>query len=98
MRAPVPGPVLTDENGKQSVHIVLCKIPASLSRQAKLTEVKRLELQPGDYVTVTASRFPFATVMPAKRSLDWIGSISRTLNWNTRQKQTTLPQDKTHHL
>ncbi|KAH6648969.1 ATP-NAD kinase [Truncatella angustata] len=49
---------------------------------------ERVELYPGDYVTVSASRFPFASVMPeGRRSEDWINSISGKLGWNTRQKQ-----------
>ncbi|KAH7033237.1 ATP-NAD kinase [Microdochium trichocladiopsis] len=49
---------------------------------------ERIELKPGDYVTISASRFPFATVQPhGRRSEDWINSISGKLGWNTRQKQ-----------
>lgn len=49
---------------------------------------QRTELGPGDYVTVSASRFPFPSVLPLDRmSEDWIDSISRTLNWNSRQRQ-----------
>ncbi|KAK3684678.1 hypothetical protein LTR37_020045 [Vermiconidia calcicola] len=49
---------------------------------------ERSELQPGDYVTISASRFPFPSVLPLdRRSEDWVDSISRTLNWNNRQRQ-----------
>lgn len=49
---------------------------------------ERLELYPGDYVTISASRFPFASVMPhGRRSEDWVNSIRGKLGWNTRQKQ-----------
>lgn len=49
---------------------------------------ERVELYPGDYVTISASRFPFASVMPqGRRSEDWVNSISGKLGWNTRQKQ-----------
>jgi len=49
---------------------------------------ERVELCPGDYVTVSASRYPFANVMPpGRRSEDWINSLSRTLQWNSRQRQ-----------
>jgi len=49
---------------------------------------ERIELMPGDYVTISASRFPFPTVLPLGRgSEDWIDSLSRTLNWNSRQRQ-----------
>jgi NAD+ kinase len=53
-----------------------------------MTDEARVELHPGDYVTVSASRYPFANVMPGgRRSQDWIDSISRTLQWNSRQRQ-----------
>lgn len=49
---------------------------------------ERVELKPGDYVTISASRYPFASVqMEGKRSEDWVNSISGKLGWNTRQKQ-----------
>ncbi|PTB41962.1 uncharacterized protein TrAFT101_008936 [Trichoderma asperellum] len=49
---------------------------------------ERVELKPGDYVTVSASRYPFASVQTeGRRSEDWINSISGKLGWNTRQKQ-----------
>jgi len=39
-------------------------------------------------VTISASRYPFANVMPpGRRSEDWVNSISRTLQWNSRQRQ-----------
>lgn len=48
----------------------------------------RVELHSGDYVTISASRFPFANVMQSRSaSDDWINSISRTLNWNSRERQ-----------
>jgi NAD+ kinase len=50
--------------------------------------MNRVELLPGDYVTVSASRYPFPSVLPLDRtSENWIDSISRTLNWNSRQRQ-----------
>lgn len=52
---------------------------------------ERLELHPGDYVTISASRYPFPYVLSLdKRGEDWIDSISRTLNWNSRQRQKAL--------
>ncbi|KAG8530398.1 uncharacterized protein KY384_004900 [Bacidia gigantensis] len=54
---------------------------------------ERVELFPGDYVTISASRYPFANVMqPGRRSEDWVSSISRTLNWNSRQKQKAFKE------
>ncbi|KAI1419788.1 ATP-NAD kinase-like domain-containing protein [Xylaria sp. FL1777] len=61
---------------------------ARTSSWASFDGRKRVELKPGDYVTISASRFPFATVQPqGKRSEDWVNSISGKLGWNTRQKQ-----------
>ncbi|KAJ6438588.1 NAD+ kinase [Purpureocillium lavendulum] len=49
---------------------------------------ERVELHRGDYVTISASRYPFASVQAeGRRSEDWINSISGKLGWNTRQKQ-----------
>lgn len=49
---------------------------------------ERVELHPGDYVTISASRYPFASVQSeGSRSEAWVNSISHKLGWNTRQKQ-----------
>jgi len=54
---------------------------------------RRVELNPGDYVTISASRYPFANVMPqGKRSEDWVSSISQKLNWNSRQRQKSFKE------
>ncbi|KAI5853809.1 NAD kinase associated with ferric reductase [Tricharina praecox] len=45
----------------------------------------RLELCPGDFVSIAASQYPFPTVL--SNSTEWIDSISRTLRWNTRGAQ-----------
>lgn len=53
----------------------------------------RVELNPGDYVTISASRYPFANIMQSKSaSEDWINSISRTLNWNSRERQKSFKE------
>jgi hypothetical protein len=79
--------------------------PASMARRgkdvtafthipSKLTQ-RRCELKPGDYVTISASRFPFPTVLPLDRKKeDWVDSISRTLNWNNRQRQKAFDDAK----
>ena len=61
-----------------------------------LTRLKhRTELKPGDYVTISASRFPFPGVLPLnKRSEDWIESISRSFDWNSRTKQKPYTEEK----
>lgn len=43
----------------------------------------RLELRQGDYVTITASQYPFPTV--ARTDTEWFDSVSRTLRWNVRE-------------
>ena len=49
---------------------------------------ERIALEPGDYVTISASRYPFANVMPdGTRREEWIQSISTKLQWNSRQRQ-----------
>lgn len=48
---------------------------------------ERVELRPGDYVTISASRYPFASVQTeGRRSEDWVNSIRAKLGWNSRQK------------
>jgi NAD+ kinase len=42
----------------------------------------RVELKHGDYVTISASQYPFPTVM--RTDTEWFTSVSRTLQWNTR--------------
>lgn len=50
----------------------------------------RVELKQGDYVRISASRFPFPTCLRGKQTADWFESVSRTLNWNERKKQHPL--------
>lgn len=60
---------------------------ARTSSWASFDGRERVELKPGDYVTISASRFPFPCVLPLERRKgDWINSISRTLQWNSRDK------------
>lgn len=64
---------------------------ARTSSWASFDGRERVELQPGDYVTISASRYPFASVQAeGRRSEDWVNSISGKLGWNTRQKQKEL--------
>ncbi|KAF2004320.1 ATP-NAD kinase [Amniculicola lignicola CBS 123094] len=54
---------------------------------------ERVELQRGDYVTISASRFPFPSVLPVeRRGRDWVDSISRTLQWNSRERQKAFKE------
>ncbi|RAH56280.1 NAD+ kinase [Aspergillus piperis CBS 112811] len=64
---------------------------ARASSWASFDGRERIELHPGDYVTVSASRYPFANVLPrGRRGDDWVHTISKTLNWNSRQRQKSL--------
>ncbi|KAF2746098.1 ATP-NAD kinase, partial [Sporormia fimetaria CBS 119925] len=64
---------------------------ARTSSWASFDGRERVELKPGDYVTISVSRYPFSTVMPLDGTRkDWIESISRTLQWNSRQRQKPL--------
>ncbi|MCJ1275105.1 hypothetical protein MMC21_002905 [Puttea exsequens] len=69
---------------------------ARTSSWASFDGRERVELCPGDYVTISASRYPFANVMQqGRRSEDWVNSISRTLNWNSRQRQKSFKEWQT---
>ncbi|KAL1839202.1 hypothetical protein VTJ49DRAFT_1791 [Mycothermus thermophilus] len=64
---------------------------ARTSSWASFDGRERVELRPGDYVTVSASRYPFACVQQqGRRSEDWVNSISAKLNWNSRQRQKSF--------
>lgn len=65
---------------------------ARTSSWASFDGRERVELRPGDYVTISASRFPFPSVLPLEKSKDWVDSISRTLNWNSRQRQKSFKE------
>ncbi|KAI9703177.1 MAG: hypothetical protein M1836_007742 [Candelina mexicana] len=66
---------------------------ARTSSWASFDGRERVELNPGDYVTISASRYPFANVLPqGRRSEDWVNSISRTLNWNSRQRPKSFKE------
>ena len=66
---------------------------ARASSWASFDGRERVELHPGDYVTISASRYPFANVMPhGRRSEDWVNSLSGKLGWNTRQRQKSFKE------
>ena len=67
-----------------------CRLTITLSG---MLTMDRVELCPGDYVTISASRYPFANVMQqGRRNEDWVSSISEKLNWNSRQKQKSFKE------
>ncbi|KAF2264855.1 putative NAD kinase [Lojkania enalia] len=66
---------------------------ARTSSWASFDGKERTELRPGDYVTISASRYPFPSVLPLDRKRqDWVDSISRTLQWNSRQRQKSYKE------
>ncbi|KXS21844.1 ATP-NAD kinase [Gonapodya prolifera JEL478] len=50
----------------------------------------RIELRQGDYVTVTAGRYPCPTICATDQSQDWFEGLSRTLHWNERARQKPI--------
>ena len=48
----------------------------------------RVQLQPGDYISISASPYAFPTVESSPT--EFIDSISRTLNWNIREEQKSF--------
>jgi len=64
---------------------------ARTSSWASFDGRERVELRAGDYVTISASRYPFAYVLPpGGHNKGWVNSISKTLQWNSRQKQKSF--------
>lgn len=47
----------------------------------------QVELNPGDFLTVSASRYPFPKVQNGKRIENWFQGLSKTLHWNERRRQ-----------
>ncbi|KAK9472394.1 ATP-NAD kinase-like domain-containing protein [Dipodascopsis tothii] len=45
----------------------------------------RVEIKPGDSVSIAASQYPFPTVVSSP--MEYIESVSRTLRWNVREPQ-----------
>ena len=41
----------------------------------------------GDYIKITASKYPFPTVCANEQSTDWFQAISHMLTWNERERQ-----------
>ncbi|TRM69756.1 ATP-NAD kinase-like domain-containing protein [Schizophyllum amplum] len=61
----------------------------------------RIELEQGDHIKVTASKYPFPTVCADKQFTDWFQAISRTLKWNERERQKSFvvveEEPNSHH-
>ncbi|PKI83278.1 NAD(+) kinase [Malassezia vespertilionis] len=50
----------------------------------------RIEINRGDHIKISASPYPFPTVNPEEVESPWFDSVSRTLNWNQREKQKSF--------
>ncbi|KAF7728836.1 hypothetical protein EC973_005462 [Apophysomyces ossiformis] len=50
----------------------------------------RVELQQGDHVKVTISRYPLPTVCGTDTSTDWFASLQQCLQWNVRERQKSF--------
>lgn len=46
----------------------------------------RVELVQGDSITVTVSNYPVTTLCNKDQTLEWFGSLSKCLGWNTRER------------
>lgn len=48
---------------------------------------ERIQLRQGDFLTITASRFPFPKVLPHDyTSVHWVQQLSKTLHWNEQKR------------
>ncbi|KAH3672202.1 hypothetical protein WICMUC_004431 [Wickerhamomyces mucosus] len=52
----------------------------------------RVELKKGDFLTVTASRFPLPCIKQSTSKNAWFERLSETLNWNERKLQKPFMQ------
>lgn len=65
------------------------------TQRASFDGKNSVELNKGDYVTISASRYPFPFVLPQEQNgEDWIESISRALTWNKRAEQKPFTREK----
>ena len=71
-----------DGRGRIELKRKMIQIPISFDLLIRSTE--------GDHITVTASKYPFPTVCANNQSTDWFSAISRTLNWNQRERQKSF--------
>ncbi|KAA8896402.1 hypothetical protein TRICI_006897 [Trichomonascus ciferrii] len=50
----------------------------------------RFELYRGDFLSVTAARYPFPIIQNGNTSSSWFPRLSKTLHWNERKRQKPL--------
>jgi NAD+ kinase len=60
---------------------------ARISTWCSFDGKSRVELGKGDFLTISASRYPFPMVQDGNPSTNWFARLSETLHWNERKKQ-----------
>ncbi|KAG0282621.1 hypothetical protein BGZ96_000297, partial [Linnemannia gamsii] len=72
-------------------HLRVC-VPASsrTTAWASFDGRHRQELDRGDSIMITASRYPAATICRRDQSTDWFTGLTQVLNWNSRVLQKPL--------
>ncbi|KAI9173012.1 hypothetical protein H9P43_007143 [Blastocladiella emersonii ATCC 22665] len=74
-----------------SMELKVCVPPTSRNTAwASFDGRHRIELKQGDFVSITASKFPFPTICHHDQSSDWFHSLARCLHWNERQRQKSF--------
>ncbi|KAL7751686.1 hypothetical protein RI367_002685 [Sorochytrium milnesiophthora] len=77
-----------------SMELKVCVPPSSRNTAwAAFDGRHRTELRQGDFVSITASRYPFPTICLTDQSSDWFNSLIRCLRWNERQRQQPFTHD-----
>lgn len=75
-------------------HVVLrCYVPSDARSATALVHFDgkhRTELHRGDSIQIQMSPHPVATINRADHSADWLGSLKRNFNFNTRVRQRPL--------
>jgi NAD+ kinase len=49
----------------------------------------RIELEKGDAIVVSGSKYPFSTICKNRQTDDWFESLTRCLKWNERSSRQT---------
>ncbi|OEU19935.1 ATP-NAD kinase [Fragilariopsis cylindrus CCMP1102] len=78
-------------------HVVLrCFVPDDARSTASVAfdGKQRCELQRGDSVQIQMSAYPVPTINKGDHSSDWLESLKRSFNFNTRPRQKPLPKQK----
>ena len=76
-------------------HVVLrCYVPEDARSMASVAfdGKHRLDLHRGDSVQIQMSAYPVPTINRGDHSSDWLESLKRSFNFNTRTRQKPLQQ------